>query len=188
MVAELEDVYILLHEEEALVTAGHAAGSGKLWCRPRTAADRGRHRGRSAGHPRGQRAARRPQGRGRQAPGFGDRREGLCWKAIAITMSGGEVISEDLGIKLENVTLDMLGRASVREDVEEGKHHDRRQVRGCKKADIEGRIGQIKAQIEETTSDYDKEKLQERLAKLGVAVIKVERFDRNRSEGAQGPR
>jgi chaperonin GroEL len=87
-------------------------------------------------------------------------------------LSGGQVISEDLGIKLENVTLDMLGRAKrCRIEKENTTIID-----GVgKKADIAGRISQIKAQIEETTSDYDKEKLQERLAKLagGVAVIKV---------------
>ena len=87
-------------------------------------------------------------------------------------LSGGQVISEDLGIKLENVTLDMLGRAKrARIDKENTTIID-----GVgKKADIQGRVAQIKAQIEETTSDYDKEKLQERLAKLagGVAVIKV---------------
>jgi chaperonin GroEL len=87
-------------------------------------------------------------------------------------LTGGQVISEDLGIKLENVTLDMLGRAkkvSITKD-------DTTIVAGAgKKADIEARVAQIKAQIEDTTSDYDREKLQERLAKLagGVAVIKV---------------
>ena len=88
------------------------------------------------------------------------------------TLTGGQVISEDLGIKLENVTLDMLGRAKrVRVEKENTTIVDG----AGKKADIAGRIGQIKAQIEETTSDYDKEKLQERLAKMagGVAVIKV---------------
>jgi chaperonin GroEL len=102
--------------------------------------------------------------------GFGDRRKAML-EDIA-TLSGGQVISEDLGIKLENVTLDMLGRAKrARVDKENTTIID-----GVgKKADIQGRVAQIKAQIEETTSDYDKEKLQERLAKLagGVAVIKV---------------
>jgi chaperonin GroEL len=105
-----------------------------------------------------------------KAPGFGDRRKAML-EDIA-TLSGGQVISEDLGIKLENVTLDMLGRAKrARIDKENTTIID-----GVgKKADIAGRVAQIKAQIEETTSDYDKEKLQERLAKLagGVAVIKV---------------
>ncbi len=90
---------------------------------------------------------------------------------IAI-LTGGQVISEDLGIKLENVTIDMLGRAKrVKVDKENSTIVDG----AGKKADINARCGQIKAQIEETTSDYDKEKLQERLAKLagGVAVIKV---------------
>ena len=105
-----------------------------------------------------------------KAPGFGDRRKAML-EDIA-TVTGGSVVSEDLGIKLENVTLDMLGRAKkVTIDKE-----DTTIVDGAgKKADIEARIKQIKTQIEDTTSDYDKEKLQERLAKLagGVAVIKV---------------
>lgn len=105
-----------------------------------------------------------------KAPGFGDRRKAML-EDIAV-LSGGQVISEDLGIKLENVTLDMLGRAKrVRIEKENTTIVDGH----GKKDDIQGRITQIKAQIEETTSDYDKEKLQERLAKLagGVAVIKV---------------
>ncbi len=105
-----------------------------------------------------------------KAPGFGDRRKAML-EDIA-TLSGGQVISEDLGIKLENVGLDMLGRAKrVRIDKENTTIIDG----SGKKDDIKGRVAQIKAQIEETTSDYDKEKLQERLAKLagGVAVIKV---------------
>src|SRR5437764_2181658 len=105
-----------------------------------------------------------------KAPGFGDRRKAML-QDIAI-LTGGQAISEDLGIKLENVTLNMLGRAKkVMIDKENTTI-----VNGAgKKADIEGRISQIKAQIEETTSDYDREKLQERLAKLagGVAVIRV---------------
>src|SRR5437773_3639152 len=87
-------------------------------------------------------------------------------------LTNGDVISEDLGIKLENVTLNMLGRAKrVRIEKENTTIIDG----AGKKKEIEGRINQIKAQIEETTSDYDKEKLQERLAKLsgGVAIIKV---------------
>ena len=105
-----------------------------------------------------------------KAPGFGDRRKAML-EDIAI-LTGGQVISEDLGIKLENVTLDMLGQAKR---VLMGKD-DTTVVEGAgKKAEINGRCGQIRAQIEETTSDYDREKLQERLAKLagGVAVIKV---------------
>jgi chaperonin GroEL len=105
-----------------------------------------------------------------KAPGFGDRRKAML-EDIAI-LTGGQLISEDLGIKLENVTLNMLGRAK-KVIIEKEKTTI---VRGAgKKADIEARVGQIKAQIEETTSDYDKEKLQERLAKLagGVAVIHV---------------
>jgi chaperonin GroEL len=105
-----------------------------------------------------------------KAPGFGDRRKAML-EDIAI-LTGGQLISEDLGIKLENVTTAMLGRAK-KVIIEKEKTTI---VHGAgKKADIEARVGQIKAQIEETTSDYDREKLQERLAKLagGVAVIKV---------------
>ncbi|WP_158816831.1 chaperonin GroEL [Methylocapsa sp. S129] len=105
-----------------------------------------------------------------KAPGFGDRRKAML-EDIAI-LTGGQMIAEDLGIKLENVTLQMLGR-SKRIRIEK---ENTTIINGSgKKADIEARIGQIKAQIEETTSDYDKEKLQERLAKLagGVAVIRV---------------
>jgi chaperonin GroEL len=105
-----------------------------------------------------------------KAPGFGDRRKAML-EDLAI-LTGGQVISEDLGIKLENVTLDMLGKAKkvvVKKD-------DTTVVDGAgAKKDIEARVGQIRKQIEDTTSDYDREKLQERLAKLagGVAVIKV---------------
>jgi chaperonin GroEL len=105
-----------------------------------------------------------------KAPGFGDRRKAML-EDLAI-LSAGQLISEELGIKLENVTLQMLGRAKrVRIDKESTTIIDG----AGEKKDIEARIGQIKAQIEETTSDYDREKLQERLAKLagGVAVIRV---------------
>jgi chaperonin GroEL len=105
-----------------------------------------------------------------KAPGFGDRRKAML-EDIAI-LTAGQVISEDLGIKLENVTLDMLGRAK-RVVIEK---ENTTVVDGSgSKEEIQGRIAQIKAQIEETTSDYDREKLQERLAKLagGVAVIRV---------------
>jgi chaperonin GroEL len=105
-----------------------------------------------------------------KAPGFGDRRKAMLQDIAVLT--GGELISEDLGIKLENVTVQMLGKAkrvTITKD-------DTTIVRGGgKKDDIEARVAQIKQQIEDTTSDYDREKLQERLAKLagGVAVIKV---------------
>jgi len=105
-----------------------------------------------------------------KAPGFGDRRKSML-EDLAI-LTGGQVISEDLGIKLENVTLDMLGRAKrVRIEKENTTIIDG----AGKKADIEGRCTQLRAQIEETSSEYDKEKLQERLAKLagGVAIIRV---------------
>jgi chaperonin GroEL len=105
-----------------------------------------------------------------KAPGFGDRRKAML-QDIAI-LSGGQAISEDLGIKLENVTLAMLGRAKK---VMIEKENTTVVSGAGQKADIDARIAQIKAQIEETTSDYDREKLQERLAKLagGVAVIRV---------------
>ena len=105
-----------------------------------------------------------------KAPGFGDRRKAML-EDIAI-LTGGQVISEDLGIKLENVTLAMLGHAKR---VSISKENTTLVDGAGAKADIEARVAQIKAQIEETTSDYDREKLQERLAKLagGVAVIRV---------------
>ena len=105
-----------------------------------------------------------------KAPGFGDRRKAMLEDMAVLT--GGQVISEDLGIKLENVTLDMLGRSKkVRIEKENTTIIDG----AGKSEDIQGRIAQIRQQIEETTSDYDREKLQERLAKLagGVAVIRV---------------
>ena len=105
-----------------------------------------------------------------KAPGFGDRRKAML-EDIAI-LTGGQVVSEDLGIKLENVTVDMLGKAKKISMTKE----ETTIVEGAgKKGDITGRCNQIRQQIEETSSDYDREKLQERLAKLagGVAVIKV---------------
>ena len=105
-----------------------------------------------------------------KAPGFGDRRKAML-EDIAV-LTGGQVISEDLGIKLENVKLNMLGTAKKVRITKD----DTTIIDGSgKKADIQARVGQLKQQIEETTSDYDKEKLQERLAKLagGVAVIRV---------------
>jgi len=105
-----------------------------------------------------------------KAPGFGDRRKAMLQDIAVLT--GGQAISEDLGIKLENVTLAMLGRAKK---VTIEKENTTIVSGAGKKVDIEARIHQIKAQIDETTSDYDREKLQERLAKLagGVAVIRV---------------
>src|SRR5215211_7472013 len=105
-----------------------------------------------------------------KAPGFGDRRKAMLQDISVLT--GGQAISEDLGIKLENVTINMLGRAKK---VSIDKENTTIVGGVGKKGDIEARIAQIKAQIEETTSDYDREKLQERLAKLagGVAVIRV---------------
>jgi chaperonin GroEL len=105
-----------------------------------------------------------------KAPGFGDRRKAML-QDIAI-LTNGQVISEDLGMKLESVTMDMLGRAKK---VTINKDNTTIVDGAGDKAEIEARVGQIRKQIEETTSDYDREKLQERVAKLagGVAVIKV---------------
>ncbi|MGA2541374.1 MAG: chaperonin GroEL [Verrucomicrobiota bacterium] len=105
-----------------------------------------------------------------KAPGFGDRRKALC-EDIAI-LTGGKFISEDLGVKLEGVTLEDLGRAK---SIVVDKENTTIVEGGGKSSDIQGRVNQIRRQIEETTSDYDREKLQERLAKLagGVAVINV---------------
>ena len=105
-----------------------------------------------------------------KAPGFGDRRKAML-QDIAI-LTGGQVISEDLGMKLENVTMDMLGTAKKIQITKD----ETTVVDGAgEKAEIEARVAQIRTQIEETTSDYDREKLQERVAKLagGVAVIRV---------------
>merc|ERR1711916_194644 len=105
-----------------------------------------------------------------KAPGFGDRRKAML-QDIAI-LTGGQVVSEDLGMKLENVTMDMLGTAKK---VQITKDETTIVDGAGEKAEIEARVSQIRNQIEETTSDYDREKLQERVAKLagGVAVIRV---------------
>jgi chaperonin GroEL len=105
-----------------------------------------------------------------KAPGYGDRRKALC-EDIAV-LTGGKFISEDLGLKLENLTLEELGRVK---NVTVDKENTTLVEGGGKSSEIQGRVNQIRHQIEETTSDYDKEKLQERLAKLagGVAVINV---------------
>lgn len=117
-----------------------------------------------------------------KAPGFGDRRKEML-RDIAI-LTGGEVISEELGLELKETTLDQLGRAR---QVKVQKENTIIVDGAGSKEDIQSRIGQIKAQIEETTSEFDKEKLQERLAKLsgGVAVIKVGAATRDRDEGIE---
>ena len=157
--------------KEDLVDEGSAAVARTDRQGRKAAADhRRRCRGRSSGHPGRQQAARHAAGHAVKAPGFGDRRKAML-EDIAI-LTGGKAITEDLGIKLENVQVEDLGQAkkiTVDKDnttIVEGKG---------KQSEIEGRVKQIRGQIDKTTSDYDREKLQERLAKLvgGVAVIKV---------------
>src|SRR5690606_30598010 len=151
--------------------AGVVAGSGAGRAFGKAAALGGGGVGRwGLGDVRVKQAGRGLKGAAVKAPGFGDRRKAML-EDIAI-LPGGTVISEDLGIKLEHVTIDMLGKAKR---VTISKENTTIVDGGGKKKEIEGRISQIRKQIEETTSDYDREKLQERLAKLagGVAVIKV---------------
>ena len=120
-----------------------------------------------------------------KAPGFGDRRKAML-EDIAI-LTGGQVIAEELGLKLENTEISQLGRAK---QVKVDKENTTIIEGAGKQKDIKDRIAQIKVQIDETTSDYDREKLQERLAKLagGVAVINVGRGHRGRAQGEEAPR
>ena len=172
MIAELEDPYILLHEKKLsnLQSMLPLLESVQFSLRVRFSSSQKMLKAKRSRPSLSTNCAAALKIAAVKAPGFGDRRKAML-EDIAV-LTGGQVISEDLGIKLENVTLDMLGTAkkvSINKD-------DTTIVDGAgEKADIEARTGQIRRQIEDTTSDYDREKLQERLAKLagGVAVIKV---------------
>ena len=169
MECALQDVHILIYEKKISSMKDLLPGLRDIQDRQTAADHRGGRRRRSTRDARGEQTARHDQCVAVKAPGFGDRRKEML-EDIAI-LTGGKAITEDLGIKLENVKLEDLGHAkkvSIDKD-------NTTIIEGAGKAsEIEGRIKQLRAQIEEATSDYDREKLQERLAKLvgGVAVIK----------------
>ena len=172
MEAVLEDAYILIHEKKisSMKDLLPAARAGGALAASRSSSSPRRSRARRSRRSSSTRSAARSRAVAVKAPGFGDRRKAML-EDIAI-LTGGRLIAEELGLKLENVTLKDLGRAKR---IVVDKDNTTIIDGAGKKTDIEGRIKQIRAQIEETTSDYDREKLQERLAKLvgGVAVIKV---------------
>ena len=167
----LEDPVILIHEKkissmkDLLPILEQVAR-----CGPALADHRRGHRWRGAGHARCQQAARNAERAAVKAPGFGDRRKAMLDDIAVLT--GGRAITEDLGIKLESLTIEDLGKAKK---ITIDKDNTTIIEGAGASAAIEGRVKQIRAQIEDTTSDYDREKLQERQAKLvgGVAIIKV---------------
>ena len=186
MIAELDQPVHPDPREEAVRPAADAAAAGEHRAvRPSAADHRRGRRGRGAGDPGGEQAARRAEGRGGEGAWLRRSPQGDAGRHR--DPDRRQVISEDLGIKLENVKLNDLGKAKK---VLIEKENTTIVEGAGKKDDIKGRCNQIRAQIEETTSDYDREKLQERLAKLagGVAVIRVGGSHRGRGEGAQGPR
>ena len=183
----LEDGFILLHEKQAVEHEGPAAPARAGGQGGQAAADHRRgHRRRGAGDAGRQQAPRHAADLRRQGAGLRRSAARRCWRTSP-SSPGGQAITEELGIKLETVTLEDLGRAKR---ITVDKDNTTIVEGAGKKADIEGRVKQIRTQIEDTTSDYDREKLQERLAKLvgGVAVVKVGAATETRDEGEEGPR